>query len=644
MDDKEPRKVDIGAPLSVETIYQLAILAVVFLLTACSNDPGASQPTQKAVAVAEPTEVPTLVASPLPTVPPTERPMALPTEVPAETPTEVPTPLPTHVPTATPEDPELNRKFGAAVQDYVRKSWGGWDEGEFIGQCLIDNATSITATAREAVIQHGVDDAFSAVSGNDLASLSTAWDLCEREAASANEESDLPEESDDLATVAETSNPELDKAFSTAVEDFIDTTWAGWSDGVLLGNCLAANASQISSPAKQGVIDYGLDEVYDHISQTASYSLGMVWDDCEEQIASGTGDSGISDQSGGSGDSGFSDQSGETAVAPIGSVRTCIEFEMPERVEVPCSEPTKLLANCTLYAEQLKVSCQASGYTEGPMLQLSWNSTATWFWHGGDLWEFDIERLPYPEIRVYLEECQGFSDGDVGRGACQAVETLIDASEVDVSALLSEDTSDLERIELSAPFDPNDGISDLNPMGETIYHPITLQNPYGHGGLDLLWESEEGQRDSDPNILAAATGRVSRVWESSWHGGGTLVVELVHEGFDKPYYTGYGGIIVDLGPEIGDTIQKGEVIGPVHATPTGSGYLNMIHWDFGYFIKPEDDGTVRSLWATKRRLCPMSYFEEASRSAVEEVWEASTNEFKEPFPYICSGDYHSREE
>ncbi|MDP7218363.1 MAG: hypothetical protein QF565_02715, partial [Arenicellales bacterium] len=97
MDDKEPRKVDIGAPLSVETIYQLAILAMVFLLTACSNDPGASQPTQKAVAVAEPTEVPTLVASPLPTVPPTERPMALPTE----TPTEVPTPLPTHVPTAT---------------------------------------------------------------------------------------------------------------------------------------------------------------------------------------------------------------------------------------------------------------------------------------------------------------------------------------------------------------------------------------------------------------------------------------------------------------------------------------------------------------------------------------------------------------
>ena len=89
MDDKEPRKVDIGAPLSVETIYQLAILAVVFLLTACSNDPGASQPTQKAVAVAEPTEVPTLVASPLPTVPPTEPPTALPTEVPAETPTEV---------------------------------------------------------------------------------------------------------------------------------------------------------------------------------------------------------------------------------------------------------------------------------------------------------------------------------------------------------------------------------------------------------------------------------------------------------------------------------------------------------------------------------------------------------------------------
>ena len=528
----------------------------------------------------------------------------------------------------------LNQAFAIAVEDYIGTNWGTWTAGRRLGECLVENSASISAPAKEGVIAYGLEEVFYSISETASYSLSVVWDDCEQQSASESDGSDLADQSDDLAAVAESTTPELDQAFAAAVADFVTTSWAGWSDGVLLGECLAANASQIGGPAKQGVIDYGLNEVYDQISPTDSYSLGVVWDDCEEQVASGTGDSGLSDQS------------GETAAAPIGSVRPCIEFEMPERVEVPCSGPTDLSANCTLYAEQLKVSCQASGYTEGPMLQLSWNSTATWFWYGGDLWEFDIERLPYPEIRVYLEECQGFSDGDVGRGACQAVETLIDASEVDASALLSEDTSTLERIELSAPFDPNDNISDLNPMGETIYHPITSENLYGHPGLDLLWEweNEEGQRDREPNILAAATGRVSRVWESSWHGGGTLVVELVHEGFDKPYYTGYAGITVGLGPEIGDTIQKGEVIGPVKATPTSSSYLSMIHWELGYFVKPEDDGTVRSLWATKRRLCPMTYFDEASRSAIEAVWDASTNEFKEPFPYICSGDYRGREE
>ena len=538
----------------------------------------------------------------------------------------------------------LNQAFAMAVEDYIGTNWGTWTAGRKLGECLVENSASISAPAKEGVIAYGLEEVFYSISETASYSLSVVWDDCEQQSASESDGSDLADQSDDLAAVAESPTPELDQAFAAAVADFITTSWAGWSDGVLLGECLAANASLIGGPAKQGVIDYGLNEVYDQISPTDSYSLGVVWDDCEEQVASGTGDSGLSDQSGGTGDSGFSDQSGETVAAPIGSVRPCIEFEMPERIEVPCSGPTDLSANCTLYVEQLKVSCQASGYTEGPMLRLSWNSTATWFWHGGDYWEFDIERLAYPEIRIYLEECQGFSDGDIGRATCQAIETLIDASEVDTSRLLSADTSTLERIELGLPFDLNDPISDLNPMGETIMHPVTPQNPHGHPGLDFLWETQEGQRDSDPTILAAATGRVSRVWQSSWHGGGSLVVELVHDGFDKPYYTQYAGLTLDSAPEIGDTIRQGEVIGPVITKVTATGNLSMIHWDMGYFIKPEDDGTVRSQWATKRRLCPMTYFDEASGSMLEAVWDVSENMFKEPFPHICSGDFHGREE
>ena len=202
------------------------LLIIFVLLTACSTGATAPQPTQKAITVEVPTSAPTLVPTPLPT------------KVPAETPADPP---PTVAPTAAPEDPELNRKFGAAVQDYIRESWGGWDEGEFIGQCLIDNATSITATAREAIIQHGIDDAFGAVSGNNLASLSMAWDLCEIEVASAEEET---------ASTAETdSTPELDAAFVEAVNTYLNSAWSDWATfvcfmaipvGLVAGWCIEA--------------------------------------------------------------------------------------------------------------------------------------------------------------------------------------------------------------------------------------------------------------------------------------------------------------------------------------------------------------------------------------------------------------------
>ena len=89
------------------------------------------------------------------------------------------------------------------------------------------------------------------------------------------------------STVAAAStDPALDQAFAAAVREYIATNWAGWADGVILGECLAANASDIDGPAKQGVIDFGLDEVFDHISQTDGSSLNTVWDNCETVVAS----------------------------------------------------------------------------------------------------------------------------------------------------------------------------------------------------------------------------------------------------------------------------------------------------------------------------------------------------------------------
>jgi hypothetical protein len=228
------------------------LLTFFVLMTACSTDAGALQTIQKVTTVEEPTAAPTLVPSPLPTEPP-----------------------PMQVSTATPEDPELNLKFGVAVLDYVRESWAGWDKGEFIGQCLIDNATSITATAREAVIQHGIDDAFSAVSGNDLASLSTAWELCETEAASAEEETATPAET---AVVSE-----LDEAFGETVNNYVTGTWSTWAQGQSIGQCLIATAGSMTPEAKEGVIQHGIEEAFGELSGTHLQSLSDAWDRCKSE-------------------------------------------------------------------------------------------------------------------------------------------------------------------------------------------------------------------------------------------------------------------------------------------------------------------------------------------------------------------------
>jgi hypothetical protein len=211
------------------------------------------------------------------------------------------------------------------------------------------------------------------------------------------------------ATVAPTStvaslsvDPQLDLAFAIAVEDFIATNWAGWSEGESLGRCLAANAADIDAPAKQGVIDYGLDEVYAHISRTDGYSLGSVWGYCEEQVASGTSESGTADQS---------DESTAGTTTP-----TPTTTAPPESMT---TEPVGLTVTCTLDVARAEISCQASSYQQGS--QLTWTSTASWANSNGGQWDFTIlEELFAPTAEVLLEECQGSN--------CRTVEISIDTS------------------------------------------------------------------------------------------------------------------------------------------------------------------------------------------------------------------------
>ena len=55
-----------------------------------------------------------------------------------------------------------------------------------MGQCFIINAAGMTKESKEAVIKHGIDEAFDTLSGEQLQSLGTMWDLCESKATTSS--------------------------------------------------------------------------------------------------------------------------------------------------------------------------------------------------------------------------------------------------------------------------------------------------------------------------------------------------------------------------------------------------------------------------------------------------------------------------
>ena len=76
-------------------------------------------------------------------------------------------------------NPGVNLRFRDAVTEHIKTSWSTWPKGEIIGQCLIANAGSLDNEAKEAVIEHGIEEAFDELSGTHLESLSKAWNLCD---------------------------------------------------------------------------------------------------------------------------------------------------------------------------------------------------------------------------------------------------------------------------------------------------------------------------------------------------------------------------------------------------------------------------------------------------------------------------------
>ena len=207
----------------------------------------------------------------------------------------------------------------------------------------------------------------------------------------------------------------------------------------------------------------------------------------------------------------------------------------------------------------------------------------------------------------------------------------------------------LERITLTLPFDPENPIQGIMPMGETLEHPEDVIVG-GHPGIDFQWYNHT---DGRPKIYASAAGVISVIAPVD---DGALAVTIFHDDFkvvwdtgEKTYYTLVGPIDpLDFEFRVGDRIEAGGFLGYVYQYPVEELPLNvyMIHWEFGTWETVEWDPEDTSEGsAPENRLCPMTYFDDESRELIEEIWANpdSYNE-KDLFPYMCNNIYHGKDE
>ena len=68
---------------------------------------------------------------------------------------------------------------------YISEQWGDWAPGKKIGQCLTQNAVSITSKAKKSVIQYGLEEAFDKLKEQHLESLSNIYAVCEQDSGGA---------------------------------------------------------------------------------------------------------------------------------------------------------------------------------------------------------------------------------------------------------------------------------------------------------------------------------------------------------------------------------------------------------------------------------------------------------------------------
>ncbi|MHB8604391.1 MAG: hypothetical protein ACYDCK_03965 [Thermoplasmatota archaeon] len=181
-----------------------------------------------------------------------------------------------------------------------------------------------------------------------------------------------------------------------------------------------------------------------------------------------------------------------------------------------------------------------------------------------------------------------------------------------------------DRIVISLPFEANDTPSYMIPMGETIYHPKP-QVPHGHPGVDFQWANGTSHA-----LLAVADGVFWSAklgasepgkWDIEVKSGEYLVrykeLDDYNASLHFPSHVAKGQIIA----------HAGHYCDPQHC------WFN-VHWE------------LASMSTLQDRWCPVTYFDDASRAAIERVWAnvPANDTVKSRFPDICSGDYTAKSE
>lgn len=174
------------------------------------------------------------------------------------------------------------------------------------------------------------------------------------------------------------------------------------------------------------------------------------------------------------------------------------------------------------------------------------------------------------------------------------------------------------RISMSLPFDSSKyQLAGISPAGELLYHEGGL----GHCGFDFGFNSH------NVPIISVSNGTINKIWadkNKEWE------IEI----FSGDYVIRYG-ILSDYNRSLkkGMKVYAGSFLGYPQNKKDGTN--SAFHFEMS--------SKLSAYYPWLERLCPYTYFNNESRAVLDATWAGPAWQYKELYPYICSGGYMGRD-